>query len=194
MSRGVVVATRPDGPGAPAYHGPVHGIRSAPWLHPDIEVRSSAIAGQGLFALAPIEPGVTVASFGGRLVSDDQLLALFESSEYVDSLSLDKDLNLVMPGRSPNGYGNHSCDPNLWWEDPALLIARRRIMRDEEVTVDYATFTDDPEYAMECTCQSSVCRETVTGRDWERAELRLRYRAHWSPAIRRHFSSAERRT
>lgn len=39
------------------------------WSHPDLEVRSSLIAGQGLFATAAIPAGTVVATLGGRLVS-----------------------------------------------------------------------------------------------------------------------------
>ncbi len=40
---------------------------------------------------------------------------------------MDTDLHLVLPPRRPNGYGNHSCDPNLWWVGPYELAARTTI-------------------------------------------------------------------
>jgi hypothetical protein len=47
----------------------------------------------------------------------------------------------VEVGPSPNGYGNHSCDPNLWWVGPYELAARRNLSAGEELINDYATST-----------------------------------------------------
>jgi len=35
------------------------------WLHPDLEIRPSPIAGKGLFARAPVEAGTIVSRLGG---------------------------------------------------------------------------------------------------------------------------------
>ncbi|WP_147264091.1 GNAT family N-acetyltransferase [Desertihabitans brevis] len=159
-------------------------VPAEPWLSPAIEIRASDIAGRGLFAREPVAVGVRVARFGGRLVDDAELRALFASSStYIDTISIDRDLNLVLPGRSDNGYGNHSCDPNLWWEPGLWLTARRRIAVDEEVTVDYGTITDDPDFSMPCSCGSHLCRGTVTGRDWAVPALQRRYGHHWIPGL-----------
>ncbi|MFI9385867.1 hypothetical protein [Kutzneria sp. NPDC052558] len=39
------------------------------WLHPDVEVRRSAIEGSGLFATRPIPAGTVVARLDGTLVT-----------------------------------------------------------------------------------------------------------------------------
>nr|WP_231747487.1 SET domain-containing protein [Auraticoccus cholistanensis] len=157
-----------------------------PWLSPAIEVRASPIEGRGLFAREPVPAGARVARFGGRLVGDAELRALIERSPtYVDTLSLDTDLNLVMPGRTDNGYGNHSCDPNLWEEPELWLVARRPIAADEEVTLDYGTITDDAAFSMPCCCGSPLCRGAVTGTDWALPELQQRYGRHWIPGLLR---------
>ena len=69
------------------------------WLHPDVAVRPSPIAGLGLFAEAARNP----------------------QRPYIDTITVDEDVHLVLPPRRPNGYGNHSCDPNLWWVEPYEL-------------------------------------------------------------------------
>ena len=153
------------------------------WLHPDVEVRDSPIAGRGLFATAAIPGGTVVSRLGGRLVSGRELRALLAGPAYVDTITVDTDLHLVLPPRRPNGFGNHSCDPNLWWVGPYELAARFAIAPGEELTNDYATSTADPDFAMPCTCGSPMCRGTVTGDDWLRADLRDRYGGHWVPAL-----------
>ena len=118
------------------------------WLHPDVEVRRSPIEGQGLFAGAAIPAGTVVSRLGGRLVSGDELRRLFADPEqsYVDTITVAADTHLVLPPRRDNGYGNHSCDPNLWWIGPYELAARRDLVPGEELTNDYATSTDDPAF------------------------------------------------
>jgi hypothetical protein len=120
------------------------------WLHPDAEVRRSPISGRGLFATAPIMAGTVVSRLGGRLVSTSALRELLTTAArdpgrpYIDTITVDADLHLVLPPRRPNGYGNHSCDPNLWWVSAYELAASRDIATGEELTNDYATFSGEP--------------------------------------------------
>ncbi|MET7519373.1 SET domain-containing protein [Streptomyces sp. NPDC005480] len=170
------------------------------WLHPCAEVRPSSIAGRGLFARAPLSAGTTVARLGGRLVSHQELQDLFAAAArqpdhpYIDTISIAETSHLVLPPRSEQsiGYSNHSCDPNLWWDGPYTLVARRDIRRDEELTNDYATSTGDPGFSLACACGApKQCRETVTGSDWQLPELRIRYGGHWAPALLTRIAAAD---
>jgi SET domain-containing protein len=153
------------------------------WLHAGVEVRSSPISGRGLFARESMQAGTVVSRLGGRLVSTAELRLLLAAPDYVDTITVGTDLHLVLPPRRPNGYGNHSCDPNLWWVGPYELATRRDVTAGEELTNDYATSTAEPGFAMPCSCGSASCRGTVSGDDWRRPELRLRYGRHWVPAL-----------
>ncbi len=104
------------------------------WLHPDIEVRRSPVHGLGLFAFAPLAPGTTVSRLGGQLISTGELRAMLGQVEraergYVDSITVAPDRHLVLPAGTPNGRGNHSCDPNTWWIDAYTLAARPSAVR-----------------------------------------------------------------
>jgi hypothetical protein len=158
------------------------------WLHEDVAVRSSPIAGEGLFALTPVAAGTAVSRLGGRLVTWAQLRELLSVASrpgqpYVDTIAVTGDRHLVLPPGRPNGKGNHSCEPNLWWVDAYTLAARRDIEAGEELTNDYATSTADAGFVLECRCGASRCRGVVTGGDWRRPELRERYGRHWVPAL-----------
>jgi SET domain-containing protein len=155
------------------------------WLHPDVDVRSSGIDGRGLFARAPIPAGTVVSRLGGRLVSGAELRRLFAEPGrgYIDTVTVGADTHLVLPPRRDNGYGNHGCDPNLWWTGPYELAARRDIRAGEELTNDYATGTGDPAFTMTCRCGSPLCRGVVTRDDWRRVDLRERYGEHWVPGL-----------
>jgi uncharacterized protein len=169
------------------------------WLHPDVEVRHSPIEGHGLFAAAAIPAGTVVSRLGGRLVSGDELRRILAEPDrsYVDTIAVGADTHLVLPPRRDNGYGNHSCDPNLWWTGPYELATRRDLAPGDELTNDYATSTAEPAFTMSCECRTSLCRGTVTGNDWQRPDLPARYGDHWVPAlldliIRRTHSGSER--
>jgi uncharacterized protein len=159
------------------------------WLHPDVQIGPSPIAQLGLFARADIPQDAVVSRLGGRLVTGRELQQIFGEAaqrpdhRYVDTIAVGEDVHLVVPTGQPNHYGNHSCDPNLWWADAYTLVARRTIRAGEEVTSDYATSTGIATFAMACTCGSSLCRSVITGEDWRRPELQARYGGHWNPML-----------
>lgn len=170
------------------------------WLHPSAQVRTSLIEGKGLFARKFISVGTVVSRVGGRLVSGTELQEAFDAAArdpahpYIDTITVATDLHLILPPRRPNGCGNHSCDPNLWWIDAYTLAARRDIVPDEEVTNDYATSTGIAAFHMDCRCGSPLCRSVITGADWQRAELRERYGEHWTPGLLELIRSARATT
>ncbi|WP_203736480.1 SET domain-containing protein [Catellatospora chokoriensis] len=157
------------------------------WLHTDVEVGTSPIAGKGLFARAALPAGTVVSRLGGRLVSEAELRELFaraaREQRYVDTVSVADDLHLVLPPRQPNGCGNHSCDPNLWWVDACTLAARRDIAAGEELTNDYGTSTAVADFRMDCACGTARCRGVLTGYDWQLPDLRERYGNHGIPLL-----------
>jgi hypothetical protein len=158
------------------------------WLHPSVRVADSVIDRQGLFTTGTIQPGEPVSRLGGTLVDNDRLASLFEaraehpSSPYIDTIAFDDGWHLILPAGTPQHFGNHSCDPNLWWDDALTLVARSRIEFGEELTNDYGT-SSLGRFRMSCRCGSPACREVVTGEDWCRADLQARYARHFVPAL-----------
>jgi hypothetical protein len=165
------------------------------WLHEKVEVRDSPIAGCGLFTTVAMMPGVVMAILCGRLVSDATLRTMLEHANgtYTDTVSLHENVNLVLPAGTPLHWGNHSCDPNLWWVDPLSLATRRHVAAGAELTVDYGTLTDSPDFEMECNCEASMCRQHVTGADWQRSDLQEAYGDHWVPVLRHRLRDLQQR-
>jgi uncharacterized protein len=139
----------------------------------------SRIEGRGVSARDPIARGEVVAIKGGHIVdrltvehlpdsisnarfqiADDLFLSALTEAEY------DGVMMLV----------NHSCDPNVGMGGNVALVSMRDIDIGEELTIDYALFVGEPGFAMECRCGTSNCRHAISGEDWMRAELQLRYR------------------
>jgi SET domain-containing protein len=138
-----------------------------------------------LFAKAPIKQGEIVSRLAGRKVTTAELTELLKNPP-VDTITVDDDEHLILPNdpRPIIAYGNHSCDPNLWWIDAVTLEARRDIAPGEEITSDYGTSTGT-DFEMPCNCGSQLCRGVVTGEDWKLRDLQDRYGAHWIPALLR---------
>lgn len=122
-------------------------------------------------------------------MSADELPEIFAAAAadplrpYVNTIAVDEDAHLVLPAGHSNGYGNHSCDPNVWWVDEYALAARRYIPAGEELTNDYATSTGLESFTMWCSCGSPLCRRVITGNDWRIPWLQLRYGEHWAPLL-----------
>lgn len=150
------------------------------WLSPAAEVRGSAIEGLGLFALREISAGEPIMQLGGRIIDDHTLAGLIPP---YSSLCVSEGQHVLIDPAHPVRYGNHSCDPNLWHEGATTIVARRAIGRGEELTLDYATHTISPGWSMHCRCGSPLCRNQVTGNDWQLPALQERYGHHWTPPL-----------
>ncbi len=158
------------------------------WIDPRVEARDSRIQGRGGFARERIRAGEVVVINGGSPMSEAEFRVFQAQAERYDAIQIGEDLHLVDVSGGLERAGvslNHSCDSNLWMRDEVTLVARRDIAAGEEVTVDYALFTTQPDWKLElpCNCGSVDCRHTITGNDWKRADVQARYRDHFSPFI-----------
>src|SRR5690349_9376062 len=109
------------------------------WVDSRIEVRKSAIEGQGGFAREAIPKGDVVAIIGGTVYGDEEFIEFAKTASNYDAIQIGEDLHLVdlsPDSRSSNGSFNHSCDANLWMQDEVTIVARRDIQKDEELTID----------------------------------------------------------
>lgn len=122
------------------------------------ERRISMIAGRGLFADTELAAGSRVGTLEQDAVAETDI-----------------------------GPLNHSCDPTLGFAGARDLVALRDVAAGEELTVDYATFIDDPEFLLRCHCETYRCRQLIEGTDWTIPQLRTRYAGHWTPRLQAHF-------
>lgn len=153
------------------------------WLDPRVTIRPSSIEGQGLFARDAIREDEVVEVWGGIRITDDELDAIARRMRKYNSAAIGEGSNLLLDLDDPIGFGNHSCDPNLWMGDATTVVARREITANEELTIDYATHSISPSWHMVCRCGSPQCRHIIIGDDWQRPELQERYKDHFSPFI-----------
>ncbi|CAF0893845.1 unnamed protein product [Adineta steineri] len=71
---------------------------------------------------------------------------------------------------------NHSCDPNVW-VDGLQYVARRPIHDDEQLTVDYSTYTVSS-HDFECWCKSPLCRRRIQPNEYKEKWFQDRYGSH----------------
>ena len=63
------------------------------------------------------------------------------------------------------------------------MVARRRIKKGDEITLDYATFHNEQMPTFECSCGTPKCRGTIRGDDYLEDFVK-RYGDHVSDYVR----------
>jgi uncharacterized protein len=159
---------------------------------PKTEIRKSKIHGCGLFAAAEIAKDEIVAVKGGHIVTREQIEEICARLGPVE-IQIDDDLFIapvtVEERELSMLYSNHSCNPNIGMRGEITFLAMRDIRAGEELTHDWA-MTDDDDYSIQCNCRSSTCRDTLTGKDWQRPELQARYRGYFSAYLAKKIAAA----
>ncbi len=172
--------------------------RERSWADSRLEVRRSGIEGRGGFARELIGEGEVVVVLGGTVMTEAEFRAFMATAAQWDAVQIGEDLHLVDQSPDPratNGSLNHACDSNLWMADEVTLVARHDILPGEEVTVDYALFSAQPDWVLDlpCRCGSPLCRHRITGEDWRLPELQQRYHPHFSPFLNARIAEASSR-
>jgi uncharacterized protein len=159
------------------------------WRDPRQVFRASPTQGIGAFATAPIKQGEPVEIVGGVIMTEAEFRRFQQVTSRFNAIQISEDLHLVedttVTQQREGGSLNHSCDSNLWLADEVTLVARRDIAAGEELTVDYALFTAQPDWALDlpCQCSATACRHHISGNDWMLPAVQTRYYPHFSPFI-----------
>lgn len=158
------------------------------FIDPRVKTQNSTIEGRGSFATAPIKKGEVVVSWGGGvIITDEEFQKGFAKGKYQpeSAIHFDKNHKWVSLASEPNSDDtaiNHSCNPNLWFENGWPLVARRDIAEGEELTFDYATGETYP-LQSECHCGAKNCRKHITGEEWKDLNFQEKYKSHFCPYI-----------
>ncbi|HEY3816289.1 MAG TPA: SET domain-containing protein [Polyangiaceae bacterium] len=124
-----------------------------------VEVRETS-KGKGVFARHGIHKGQTVMSYGGRLISIEEMQAAQlagENTWWCDYAKQVSGTHVRIP-RDRDDFGghlvNHSCDPNAAFRSD-VLVATRDLHEGEEVTCCYGWLTEKEDH--DCLCDADVC-------------------------------------
>jgi uncharacterized protein len=140
----------------------------------NLELKPSAIHGQGGFATAPISKGTRVIEYvGERITKSESIRRCQEGNPFIFHLddTFDLDGNTE---NNPARWINHSCAPNCdaeCLEGCIWLVANRDIQRGEEITFDYGfdliDYRDHP-----CHCGAEHCHGFIVAQEfWNGSEL-----------------------
>jgi SET domain-containing protein len=69
--------------------------------------------------------------------------------------------------KNDSNFMNHSCDPNMVYDEKDNIIAKRDIKKGEELTIDYANFVVNVDQDFECRCGAKNCRKHIKKDDWK---------------------------
>lgn len=159
------------------------------WLSPKAEARKTEKKGWGTFAIAPISEGETVASFGGYVVTKNELKN-YTLERISRSIQISDELYLVSGETpEPGDLVNHSCDPNCGLLGATVVVALEDIQIGEEISYDYAMSDSDPYDEFVCECKSINCRKLVTGKDWTKPDLQKKYDGFFSSYLQQKIKS-----
>lgn len=136
-----------------------------------IEVRPSAIQGQGVFARRAIPEGTRLIEYAGEVISEA------EGDARYDDRAMDRHQTYLMAleggfcidaavGGNESRFINHSCEPNCEAveEDGRVWIETLEpIAAGQELTYDYAyeRRAGDDEAFYRCGCGARRCRRTI---------------------------------
>lgn len=171
-------------------------------LSPKVELRSSAIAGMGLFAKELIKAGEIIWAddtypHTKHVVDVDTLNTWPEDKRdwylhWAYQIDFDKycgPLTDEEVAADASVFQNHSCDPTSWFDGDFVMTARRDIRPDEEITFDYAMTETYLEWStFECGCGSTECRKVITGNDYLRIDVQKKYDGHFISYIQQRIN------
>lgn len=165
-------------------------------LHPNMRMRKNHL-GKGLYAIAPIRKGEVIYNAAGsttlyRVDSKTMMTWPPEQFDFYEKFSWQVGHDLWAGPMSKEdvrndfvNYLNHSCEPTAWFTGEEVLVARRDINVEEEITFDYATSeTAISTFLVKgCLCGSATCRKRVSPWDYRLPSLQSAYGQHFMPYI-----------
>ena len=146
-----------------------------------VYIKSSLQHGRGVFAREPILAGETILTFSGPLLKRTDV------REVDYHLQVGADLYLGASGEADD-YVNHSCESNAGFRDSLVLVARRDIMVEEEITWDYSTAIDEEDFpGFACYCGAAACRGAVRSFRHLDPDTQVRLRGWLLPYLREKY-------
>ncbi len=113
-----------------------------------LSIHESPIHGYGVFTNLPLKKGAFIADLRGSKVRYDSSI-YGQSNRYGDWIGIGKDTWIDPIDEFQ--YLNHSCSPTagLKGSRKLKLYALRDLEANEEITIDYSTTEEDPDYCFE---------------------------------------------
>jgi len=134
------------------------------------QIKGNSISGYGIYASRDIETNELIfkgEEMSQRIVTRKYVTENWEERDKENfrryAYPVSKEVFLLWD-QDPAGWGpqNHSCNPNTVYQG-LNVIASRKIFKEEELTLDYASFLDENMEPFNCQCLANNCRGLITG-------------------------------
>jgi D-ala D-ala ligase C-terminus/SET domain len=133
-------------------------------------MKGNAVAGYGIFATKNIAKNDIIFEGEGkaqRIITKNFVEKNWNTEEKNNfkhyAYPVSKEVYILWDENAANwAPQNHSCVANTEYAG-LNVIAKRDIKKNEELTLDYATFLDENIETFKCTCGSNTCKGMITG-------------------------------
>ena len=165
------------------------------YLSPKLEKRQSGIDsdGLGLFAKELIKKDEIIGIKAGHIIEKEYFDKRGGFNVKLGKAALQIADNFFLGPRDESEIEdvmmsvNHSCEANLGFMGNIIMVAMADIKEGEELTSDYATFINYPNFKMTCLCGEKECRGTISGQDWQNKKLQKKYGKYFSSYLKEKF-------
>jgi uncharacterized protein len=149
-------------------------------VSPKVEVSDSKLNGKGMYAKEDIKKGEVVFIKGGYILTREEIYSSTVINSYLP-ISNDYFIGARNKEEEPfiKLYNNHTCEPNCGVMGEITFVAMTDIPKGEELTIDYC-MVDNEAYVIDCNCGCPTCRKQITGYDWKRKELQIKYKGYFA--------------
>lgn len=156
---------------------------------------SKLIEGQvGVFALKDFKKGEVIikdAEFkdNNTMTVDEYNLLDKNTKELVKAHSTIEEEKLYIPENINHintiNFLNHSCDPNIGFNENDDYVAIKNIFKGKELTLDYSFLNTNVDYKMLCLCKSKKCRGVIIGNEWKKKDFSRKNKDYFVSTIRK---------
>lgn len=132
--------------------------------------------GKCLVADLGLEKDEIVADFDGKVFEAEKCADLPED---INNHAIQFEEHRWKDSDGMARYINHSCDPNCGIKNLFTIVAMRKILKGEELILDY-NMTEDSDWSMECLCGSALCRKKIGTFNLVSQDIREKYKGYIS--------------
>ncbi|MFA5961476.1 MAG: SET domain-containing protein [Parcubacteria group bacterium] len=139
--------------------------------------------GNGLFAKTDIKKNEIIFIVKGTL--EKCPYSPKDSQKGQNWLAIEKNIWLAPLDNNPWVNINHSCTPNVGLKGHVTVVAMRNIKKSEQLTIDYSTTEDDPNWKMKCNCEQNNCRKIIRSARFLSPKLFKKYKNYIPQFLKR---------
>src|SRR3989338_2082559 len=151
----------------------------------NVIVKSSTIAGRGIFASKDLKKGDTILIVDGPVI---KYPFLPDWRVGMNHLNIGPNMWKIAYRDNPWNFINHSCSPNSGLLGKTKVVAMSKIKKGQEVTIDYScTEASTSQWRMKCNCHTKECRKLIRSIQFLPSDLFKKYKKYIPKFLQREY-------